>query len=96
VKVRWWWCGLWILLTLIPAAFFFWISFWETATLFGEEPTLEERRASSWYGIGGVLCVALGPFGIWIASRRRGWLITAGFVLLSATVGAIYTLWKYY
>ncbi|MGH2694625.1 MAG: hypothetical protein ACRDJJ_07370 [Actinomycetota bacterium] len=79
----------WLALWALGGWILFFVGGLSAASLFGDQPSAGDLRTASWFTVGAGAAWAGGPLGVWIATRRRGWLIAAVVVLVLACAGAV-------
>jgi hypothetical protein len=79
----------WLALWALGGWILFFFGALSAAALFGDQPSAADLRAATWFTLGAGGAWASGPFGVWIATRKRGWLVAAGVVFALASAGAV-------
>jgi hypothetical protein len=79
----------WLALGALGGWILFFVGSVSAASLLGEPATAGDLRTASWFTAGAGVAWASGPFGIWIATRRRAWLIATYVVIVLACAGAV-------
>jgi hypothetical protein len=78
----------WLALSVLGGWILFVVGALSAADPFGDQPTAGNLRTASWFTVGAGAAWASGPLGIWIATRKRGWLIAAVVAFVLACAGA--------
>jgi hypothetical protein len=78
----------WLALWSLGGWILFFVGGLSAASPFGAQPTAGDLRTASWFTLGAGGAWASGPFGIWVATRKKAWLVAAVVVLVLAGAGA--------
>lgn len=79
----------WLALWTLGGWILFLVGGLSAASQFGDRPTAADLRTATWFTLGAGGAWASGPFGVWVATRKKGWLVAAGVVFALASAGAV-------
>jgi hypothetical protein len=79
----------WLTLCALGGWILFLLGGLATESLWSSEPTAGDLRSASWFTLGAAGAWASGPLAVWIATRKRGWLVATGVVFALAGAAAL-------